>query len=41
MSDIPEFYHYLEVVGHKYEQNTRNWILWGLDEGVEEGEELP
>lgn len=39
MNDVPEFYHYLEVVGHKYEQSILNWTLWEPD--FKEVEKLP
>ena len=33
---VPEFYHYLEAVGHRYVWSTRDWKLWEPDfrEGI-------
>ena len=28
MSDVPEFYHYMEMVGHKFVWSTKDWKLW-------------
>lgn len=31
MSDVPEFYHYMETVGHKFVWSTKDWELWEPD----------
>jgi len=31
MSDVPEFYHYLEQVGVKIALSCKDWTLWSPD----------
>jgi len=39
MSDVPEFYHYLEQVGFKFVWSCKDWTLWEPD--FREVEKLP